>query len=275
MLIEDNQMMSQARFRIGNQTNCNVPAHLPFQFAVDNGFDAFEWFSDPGRVGWHEDTMSTAQRAECRAVARKHDILFSVHAPWAADPTTTAGAASILQSIRFAGEVGAGVVNLHIFPQHDVKVYVEALMPLIRAIDNPKTRLSIENTRQTSPEDANAIFAEISAKPEAAGRVGMCLDMGHANLFEGTHNDYLSYVDRLGGHVPIIHWHAHENWGDRDSHLPLFTGAAAQDDGSVRALVQRLKRRGFAGSVVMEQWPEPPEILVQTRRRLLQIWNEE
>ncbi|PKL38755.1 MAG: hypothetical protein CVV41_22065 [Candidatus Riflebacteria bacterium HGW-Riflebacteria-1] len=267
-------MKIPARFRIGNQTNCNVPAHLPFKFAIDNGFDAFEWFSDPGRVGWHEDTMSAAQRSECRAVALKHDILFSVHAPWAADPTKPAGAAAIMQSIRFAGEVGAGIVNLHIFPQYEAKVYVEALMPLIEAARPSGLRLSIENTRQTSPEAVNDIFAVISARQDAAGHVGMCLDMGHANLFAGTHNDYLSYVDQLGEQVPIIHWHAHENWGDSDSHLPLFTGSAAQSDAAVRALVQILKRRGFVGSVVMEQWPEPPEILVETRRRLLEIWSE-
>lgn len=47
----------------------------------------------------------------------------------------------------------------------------------------------------------------------------MCLDMGHANLFPETRNDYVAYV-RLTSQVPIIHWHAHENFGSADDHIP-------------------------------------------------------
>ena len=130
-------------------------------------------------------------------------------------------------------------------------------------------KVSLENTPQTAPEDFNAVFARLARMPEvAAGRVGMCLDMGHANLCPSSRNDYLGFVDRLETHVPIIHWHAHENWGDRDSHLPLFTGPSAKDDAGLRGLVWRLVQRGFRGNVVLEQWPNPPEQLVQCRERL-------
>ena len=104
--------------------------------------------------------------------------------------------------------------------------------------------------------------------------IGMCLDSGHANLFEGTHNNYLEFIDQLGKHVPIIHWHVHENWGDRDSHLPLFTGPSSADDSGLWGLIQRLKQRKFEGSVVFEQWPNPPEMLLETRRRLEKMMSE-
>jgi sugar phosphate isomerase/epimerase len=130
-------------------------------------------------------------------------------------------------------------------------------------------RVSVENTPQTVPDDFNAVFALLARMPEAAdGRVGMCLDMGHANLCAATRQDYVAFVDRLEEQVPIIHWHAHENWGDRDSHLTLFTGPAGLDDGSLRQLVQRLLRRGFNGAAVLEQWPQPPELLLQARDNL-------
>ena len=90
----------------------------------------------------------------------------------------------------------------------------------------------------------------------------MCLDSGHANLFAGTRNDYLKFVDRLGDHVPILHWHAHENWGDCDSHLTLFTGPAGRDPTGLRMLVDRFLRRGYVGSIILEQWPSPPQLLV-------------
>ena len=263
--------MPSQQIRIGNQTNCHTPARVPYQFAVRHGFDAFEWFSDPGRFGWSEDDVSPAERAELRRASQTDGILFSVHAPHDADPTSPAGADAIRRSIRFGGEVGAGVVNLHLFPGRGAVPFAESLGPLLEEAGAAGVRLSVENTPQTSPDDFNAVFGVLSGMPEAAGRVGMCLDMGHANLFAGTHNDYVRFVDLLGAHVPIVHWHAHENWGDRDSHLTLFTGPSAHDDRGIRELVRRLLRRRFRGSVVLEQWPQPPERLVEARDRLRRL----
>jgi sugar phosphate isomerase/epimerase len=263
--------MQPTRFRIGNQTSCHAPSQQTYQFALRHGFDAFEWFSDPGRFGWCEQDVDAAGRARLRREAADHGLLFSVHAPFAADPVDAGGAAAIRRSIDFGGAAGAGVVNVHLFPEHSPRAFAEALGPLLEAARRAGVRLSLENTPQTSPDDFNAVFAVLAAMPEAAGRAGMCLDMGHANLHAGTRNDYLGFVDRLGDHVPIIHWHAHENWGDRDRHLPLFTGPSARDDRGLRGLVQRLRRRGFSGSVVLEQWPQPPELLIQARDRLRQL----
>jgi sugar phosphate isomerase/epimerase len=260
--------------RIGNQTSCHVQACLPFEFAFRRGFDAFEWFSDKKELGWCEDDTRPGERTELLRVAKDNGILFSVHAPCDADPTTQAGTEAILKSIRFGGDVEAGVVNLHLFPEHGARPFAESLGPLLEAARSTGVRLSLENTPQTSPDHFNAVFGVLSAMLEAGGRVGMCFDLGHANLFAGTRNAFLQFIDLLGDHVLIIHWHAHENWGDRDSHLPLFTGPSAHDDRGLRGLVRRLKERGFAGSVVLEQWPQPPETLVETRRRLLQLLAE-
>src|SRR5215468_10945820 len=67
--------MQPSSIRIGNQTNSNVPARLPYEFAVRQGFDAFEWFSDKGRSGWCEDDTPPAQRAELLRAAREAGIL--------------------------------------------------------------------------------------------------------------------------------------------------------------------------------------------------------
>ena len=270
--------MDQMSVRIGNQTNCHTPARVPYEFALRHGFDAFEWFSDKGQSGWCEADMGPAERAELRRASQDRGILFSVHAPHTADPTSAEGAAAILRSIHFAGNVGATVVNLHLFPQCGDRRFAESLVPLLEAARRARVRLSLENTPQTSPDHFNAVFETLSGMPEARGHVGMCLDMGHANLFAGTRNDYVRFVDLLGDHVPIIHWHAHENWGDQDSHLTLFTGPASRDDLGLRELVRRLLRRGFCGSVVLEQWPHPPERLIAARDRLRQLlkslWGE-
>jgi sugar phosphate isomerase/epimerase len=212
--------------------------------------------------------MGPPERAQLYLASQDQGILFSVHAPHTANPTSRAGADAIRRSIRFGGEVGAGVVNLHLFPEQGAKPFAESLGPLLEAAGAAGVRLSLENTPHTSPDHFNAVFGVLAEMPEATGRVGMCLDMGHANLYGGTHNNYVRFVDLLGNHIPLIHWHAHENWGDRDSHLTLFTGPSARDDRGLRELIRRLLQRGFCGSVVLEQWPQPPEQLVKARDRL-------
>ena len=263
--------MDAQRIRIGNQTSCHVPARVPYEFALRQGFDAFEWFSDKGSFSWCERDMGPQERAQLRQESQTKGLLFSVHAPHDADPVSSLGAEAIRQSIQFGGDVGAGVVNLHLFPQHGGKLFAAALRPLLELARSVGARLSLENTPLTSPGDFNDAFHALAAMPESRGIIGMCLDSGHANLFAGTRNDFLRYVDLLGQHIPIIHWHAHENWGDRDSHLPLFTGPSGRDDTGLRGLIRRLRQREFCGSVVLEQWPQPPEVLVQARKRLREL----
>lgn len=263
--------MNARQIRIGNQTSRHAPARLPYEFALRHGFDAFEWFSDTGPFGWCEEDMGPADRARLRQDSQSRGMAFSVHAPQAADPVSSAGSAAIRRSIQFAGDVGAEVVNLHLFPDEPARPFAESLTPLLEAARAVGARLSLENSPQTSPDYVNAVFGVLSGMPEAFEQVGMCLDSGHANLFAGTRNDFLRFVDLLGDHVPIIHWHAHENWGDRDSHLPLFHGPSARDDRGLRGLIRRLLERGFAGSIILEQWPQPPDLLVHASDRLRRL----
>jgi sugar phosphate isomerase/epimerase len=109
----------------------------------------------------------------------------------------------------------------------------------------------------------------------AAGTVGMCLDIGHANLCQPTRNNFIRYLDLLAFEVPIIHIHAHENHGDRDSHLTLFTGPAHEDDSGIRAFVRRLERRAYRGAVILEQWPNPPELLVEAATHLRSLLEQD
>ena len=262
--------MATVRIRIGNQTAYGAqPLLRPYEYALAHDFDAFEWFSDANRFGWHESQMDDADCRRLRQTSLDRDLLFSVHAPIAATPFTPDGLVELYRSIDFAGAIGARIVNIHLLPERGAQVFAAALIPVLRHARTKGVRISLENTPQTSPEDFNNVFGFLWCLPDVTnGCVGMCLDMGHANLCPVTRNDYLGFVDRLGQHVPIIHWHAHENGGDRDSHLPLFTGPAAQNDTGVRGLVWRLLQRGFRGNVVLEQWPNPPELLIQARDRL-------
>ena len=68
--------------RIGNQTSFAASVLEPFEFAVDNGFTAFEFFPDrgySGTGGWGEGDLSGAtRRAICQTAREKNYLAQSL-----------------------------------------------------------------------------------------------------------------------------------------------------------------------------------------------------
>ena len=262
--------MTGQRIRIGNQTAFSASSPFePFEYAVANGFDAFEWFPDKKEsgAGWTVDEVSEEMRSYLRATAEGHDITFSVHA------SRNPGQGNdgiLLEDIRFAGDIGAALVNVHFHAPAGAAAFADALKSLIQLLP-AGMRLSIENTVETGPADFNALFDLLAARVPDMSPLGMCFDMGHANLCSATRNNYLGFFDLLDPAIPIIHMHVHENHGDSDSHLPAFTGPAAADPSGIIGLIRRLRRKNFAGCMILEQWPRPAGLLNQARERLLDI----
>jgi sugar phosphate isomerase/epimerase len=263
-------MNDSSLFCIGNQTAFSAPPLVAFGYAIKHGFDAFEFFPDggPSGRGWAAVDLSAHTRAFIRAKAAQHGIRLSVHASLAADPRTAEGTEAFDRDADFARDIGARTVIIHLVPS-DLDAFAEGTLAVLDRLVPAGMILSIENTVAMAPEDFDVLFARLGKlDPPRAQHIGMCLDIGHANLHAGTRNDYLAYVDRLSPRVPIVHVHAHENRGDRDSHMTLFTGHAADDPSGVEGVVRRLHQRRFAGSLILEQWPEPPSLLLTARDRL-------
>ncbi len=259
--------------RVGNQTAWSAPSPLaPFEFALRNGFDAFEWFPDKhGAEGWDVDDVAESQWEHVRDAAAGSGMRLSVHASLQADVLREDGVERLLADCRFASAIGAVLVNLHMDARAPIDALVDALERVLEHAGQAGLVLSVENTPLVGPEYAGDLFEALQARGYGPERIGMCLDLGHANLYAGTRNDYLAYLDRLGAHVPIVHAHVHENRGDADSHMTLFTGPSRDDDRGIRGFVERMRQRGFDGSMIMEQWPVPPSLLVEARRKLLQL----
>ena len=268
-------MPGRPRIRIGNQTAFSAErVALPFEFAVDHGFDAFEWFPDKKEsgAGWTVRDIPAEVRSSIKATAEARDIRLSVHAPWPSDPLNGDAGQSFNESIDFAKQIGASLFIAHLRTDLGIGAYAEALRPFMPLLREAGIGLAIENTVLTSPRDMTAIFRHLSGFGEdTASRVGICLDLGHANLCRETRNDYLRFFDMLGPEVPIVHVHLHENYGDHDSHLTIFTGPAGKDSSGITVLVERLKKRNFSGSIILEQWPSPEGLLVEARNRLREI----
>ncbi|HMK50083.1 MAG TPA: sugar phosphate isomerase/epimerase family protein, partial [Thermodesulfovibrionales bacterium] len=260
--------------RIGNQTSAHAsPLMQPFEYATVHGFDAFEWFPDRKKSGegWSEDDISKDERRKIRETAREKDIALSFHAPLPYVPGDAVHE-RLAKGLEFAEDVGARLFNVHFNPAIGTRELAESIMSLINILERSGMRLSIENSLDTTPEDMNALFGYLrDMHISGISSVGMCLDIGHANLCWRTRNDYLKYVDLLDPELPIIHIHMHENYGDFDSHLTIFTGPSSRDASGIEGLIKRLIGRRFDGNIILEQWPQPAELLDNARTRLREI----
>lgn len=269
--------MNDSAIHVGNQTAFSAANLLePFQYALAEGFDAFEWFPDkkPSGLGWDSDDLDPATRTDIRQAARAKGMRLSVHAHSAANPLRANAFPLLLRELDLAEELGAVLLNLHLCPEDGLPAYARAVAPLLGQAAVRGLRLSIENTPATTPQQFNELFAAWRAlELPVAACAGMCFDLGHANLCAATRNDYLAYLDQLDPQVPIIHVHVHENWGDADTHLPLFTGPAGADPRGIKSFLERLRRRRYSGSFILEQWPRPPSLLNDARKRLLEVWS--
>ncbi len=261
------------RVRIGNQTARSAGALMePFDYAVSHQFDAFEWFPDqgPDGQGWTERALSPGARAEIRRTARDHDIALSVHGSWHANPLTADGLDCLGAQAKFAAEIGARVFVTHLVATDGPSLFLEAVRPLVACLTHHRMVLAVENTPEVAAREVNDLFRHVH-RLGLEHRVGLCLDVGHANLCPDTRNDYLRWEDELAADVAIAHLHLHENRGDQDSHLTVFTGPAADDPSGIETLLRRLVRRRFAGCIILEQWPRPPALLDAARARLGRI----
>jgi len=249
---------------------------VPFEYAIQNGFDAFEWFPDKKvtGAGFHTNNIHSETRQYIRDMAHTHDILLSVHAPWWANPLQPENGGLLMKSLDFAKELDAKLLNMHLYPEKGIEAYLDAIQKMMVRTAEMGMKFSIENTPYTAPEDFNKMFHTLSnLNGIKTDHIGMCLDLGHANLSRSTPNDYLRFIDRLDPDIPIIHSHMHENYGDRDSHLTIFTGPSENDDSGLLSVIKRLKERHFSGAIILEQWPDPPTLLNQARDKLTRLFE--
>jgi sugar phosphate isomerase/epimerase len=252
----------------------------PFEFALDQGFDAFEWFSDEqerpegGSRGWSSALLDSTARLRIRQLGETRGIRYSVHAPWRATPLTQEGCEELRASLDFAQEIGARVMNLHLTGPESPEDFAEALAPTLRAASRLGVGVSLENTPETSPEQFRAFFSALTRRGLRSSQVGLCFDFGHTLLCQETGGSPIRFLQELRGEIPVLHCHLHENCGDRDSHMTLFTGPLGQDPNPLRQVLEALAQADYAGSMILEQWPEPRDQLIQARNRLRELWPQ-
>lgn len=66
-------------------------------------------------------------------------------APWQANPLHQSGAERLTNSIDFACDIGAALVNLHLYMEEGAQRYVDTLRPVLTHAVARNMRVSIEN----------------------------------------------------------------------------------------------------------------------------------
>ena len=130
---------------IGNQTSAwATPLTLPFEYALANGFDAFEWFPDkkPG-AGWDESDLDKTQRAKIRDAAAQSGVRLSVHARWQANPLQPESYPFFNTDLELAKDLGAVLLNIHLHHEAGLPTFVKAITPLLDRAAAAGLRVSI------------------------------------------------------------------------------------------------------------------------------------
>lgn len=89
-------------------------------------------------------------------------------------------------------------------------------LALIALIDGEKkTQIALENVYEREPSVLRKLFERLDSE-----RICFCFDTGHFNVFADTKLQV--WLDELGKYLG--HLHLHDNYGEKDEHLPVGNG---------------------------------------------------
>ncbi len=189
--------------------------------------------------------------------AKSNGLTYTVHCPFAdiniASPSKSMLNASLKrlkQSMLYASQLNAEIWVLHpglvtgispFYPGREWQQNVQSILLLAEAAEKLGLRVAIENLPKKygsimkTPKDFMRLYAEANLK------VGIALDVGHANL-ENQMHPFLAQLPEK-----IWHFHISDNIGEVDQHLGLGYGKIDWQD-----FAARVNQIGFNGIAMVE-----------------------
>jgi sugar phosphate isomerase/epimerase len=222
---------------------------------VDDNVDILNW--EVVDEGFHR--LDRVETARLRDIASTRSVSYAVHAPFSsinlaeADPALRRMFTRFMgESLRRAYELEAGIWVLHpgrltpftyFFPEKAWEANRRSLLELSREARDLGIRVAVENMLGgyelfSGVKDGMRLLEDVKGE-----NVGLCLDVGHANLGEGM-EPFLRDLSE-----EILHIHVHDNDGKTDSHLAVGRGSIRWEK-----FVGFLKNSGYDGWVVFENY---------------------
>jgi sugar phosphate isomerase/epimerase len=219
------------------------------EFVVDRGLDHVEL-----RRG-HLDVNGTPDPADLRALADRHDLTYTVHAPHVDctpgnlnETLREAFVAGVTSSLDLAAAIDAGGVVVHggsirerypdLVNRHAREQAVTSLRECARHAEAVEVPLCLENQRETeekrrntaTPDRLEEFLDDVGAPPEY---LRLTLDVGHA---KATGLDHEAFVDRFDDRIHVVHLHDNDGAADDHDPLPSFREVAAGVDAPYNVL---------------------------------------
>lgn len=166
---------------------------------------------------------------------KKHNLTFTIHAPFAdvniaslVPEVRQMAMERLEQSIQHASQLEAEAIVIHpghrgaltsFYPTEEWRLNVDAIARLAASAKDMGVQLCLENmpkgysTLMNDHESFNRIHDELGWED-----FRIVLDIGHAN----TSGELSILLDRFSRQ--IVHVHAHDNQGNRDSHEEIGKG---------------------------------------------------
>lgn len=189
---------------------------------------------------------------EIMRIAPSYNLNLQVHAPFADvniaslnDSILQASVVSVEKVIESCRKIGIGIVTIHpgfyspmsfVDSEGAKKRNIQSLVRLGRYAKERSVRLALENM----PAIQWVILesAEDLRNALESAEIGMCFDLGHANTTKRI-EDMIRLKDKF------VNVHVHDNFGEKDVHLPVGIGNAP-----ISKTISELK--GYKGNYILE-----------------------
>jgi len=215
--------------------------------------------------------LSPRRVAMLKELGDSYGWSFSVHAPFsdvniaAYDESLREAALRRLErSIDYTAELEAEVWVFHpgastalerFYPGSAWEINLRSVERLCRAAEELEVTAAMENVPEPFPFLLKSVGDFERFYSEFNGKLGMTLDVAHANIRGETER----FLERLGRR--IIHVHVSDNRADQDTHLPIGLGTVKWAE-----TIKALEKIGFEGTVIIESFEGVEESLGLLRK---------
>ena len=218
---------------IGFQTSINNELSLleELKFAMEHKIPVFDIFFDR----WLPSDITEEEFALIHKIQVEESLFFTVHLPIEYHSLSNSEKKSFFD---FLNDIKPKTTTVHFD-----KITIDELQTLYNAV-NSVTKISIENT---IPDTNCENYLKYLEKAKSVGTIYATIDAGHGFVNGIEAHILAEKIVTLG--VEIATFHAHDNDGKRDMHLPVGEGTIKFDK-----LFAELKKQNVNPYIVIEHW---------------------
>ncbi|MCD6539084.1 MAG: MFS transporter, partial [Candidatus Omnitrophica bacterium] len=256
------------------------------EFVKEDNVEGIEFFGFPEIIDYLRNL--SLQKEILRL--SKDGYWVQIHAPFPLQLTISGDRDVLKRTLDLSKEIKADVVTVH--PEGDTKSFAQNLYPFVLRAEKYGVIIAVENipesktTPEITAEYMNDLFKHINIIHDSQKvifkfrrlllgqketpidiyqHIGICFDIGHANLLKGG---AVEFLQRLDPKIKIFNVHVHDNNGKENQHLRVGRGNI-----NFIEVFKELIRRGYDGRLVLEYWLDDPEEVLGDVQKVKKWWE--